>query len=68
MTIEEWIKQRQARGHDISVIIMDRTTGEGIVTTLDPIVIAALQSAENAKVIQLKEVSGEWFQMFLNHD
>lgn len=56
MTIEEWIKQRQARGHDISAVIMDRTTGEGILTTLDPIVLAFVQTAKDAKTIQLKEV------------
>ena len=56
MTIDEWIKQRQARGHDVSVVIMDRTTGEGILTTLAPLVLAALQTAKNAKTIQLKEI------------
>lgn len=56
VTIDEWIKQRQAKGHDVSAIIMDRTTGEGILTTLDPIVLAFVQTAKDAKPIQLKEV------------
>lgn len=55
ITIDEWIKQKQARGHDVAVIIMDRTTGESILTTLDPIVLASLQTVEDAKIIQLKE-------------
>jgi len=56
MTIDDWIKERQARGHDVAVVILDRTTGEAVLSTLDPIVAAAFQHAEGATLISLKEL------------
>lgn len=57
MTMDEWIKERQAQGHVVATIILDRTTGEAILTTLDPVVIVAMQHAEGAKTLKLKEES-----------
>lgn len=58
-TMEEWIKERQAQGHDVAVVIMDRPTGESILTTLDPVVAASFQHSEGASLIKLKEVGDE---------
>ncbi len=56
MVVEDWIKERKVRGHDIAIVILDRTTGEAILTTFSPTVVAAVQHAESATLISLKEL------------
>ncbi len=58
-TIDEWIKECQARGHDVAVVILDRTTGEAIQTTLNPVSVGHLQHAEGATLISLKQLPKE---------
>lgn len=57
-TINNWIERRQAQGHDVAIVILDRTVGEGVLTTVDPKVVAAVQHADGASLIKVKEIFG----------
>ena len=54
MTLQEWAQMKMEQGHEVKVLISDRTDNETFETTLDPMVMADWAFAKNVKPVTLR--------------